>query len=170
MKTQAINRKQFLQGQFKGESPIRPPWSIEESFFSNACTRCFKCAESCPSNLIVKGAGGFPEMSFLRQGCDFCEACVQACPESAMALTQHNQVFPWPQRAAINDQCFSAKGIVCRSCGEVCEVSAIEFKLMVGGLSEVNISTEMCNGCGECIHVCPAQAIKIQKIPEGKTS
>ena len=167
MKAQAINRKQFLQGQLKGELPIRPPWSIEEAQFTNACTRCFKCAEACPSNLIVKGvdalAGGFPELSFLRHGCDYCEACVQACPEPAMSLTQFNHASPWHQRAQIDNQCFAERGIVCRSCGEVCEVSAIEFKLVVGGVSQVNINTAACNGCGECVHVCPAHAINIRR-------
>jgi len=102
-------------------------------------------------------------MSFLRQGCDYCEACVQVCPESALSLTQTNFQFPWPQQAVINDQCFAEKGVVCRACGEVCEVSAIEFKLMVGGSSQLTINTAACNGCGECVHVCPAQAIKILK-------
>jgi len=102
-------------------------------------------------------------MTFLRQGCDYCEACVRACPESALLITQENQVLPWAQQSVINDQCFAQKGIVCRSCGEVCEVSAIEFKLVIGGSSQVNINSAVCNGCGECVHVCPAQAIKVLK-------
>lgn len=170
MKAQAINRKQFMEGKFKGELALRPPWSIEESSFTDACTRCYKCAEACPSNLIIKGSSGFPEMCFLQQGCDYCEACVQACPESVLSLSYPNQKNPWQQYAVINEQCFASKGIVCRSCGEICEVFAIEFKLAVGGSSQLNINTAACNGCGECVHVCPAQAIKIRKYSEGTTS
>ena len=164
MKAQALNRKQFLQGKFKGEQAVRPPWSKEEDIFIDKCTRCYKCAESCSSNLIVKGAGGFPEMSFLRQGCDYCEACVQACPESALSLTEENHFYPWSQKALITKQCFAAQGISCRSCGEVCETDAIEIEIKVGGISELTVNTAVCNGCGECIHVCPAHAIEIQKI------
>ena len=164
LKAQALNRKQFLQGKFKGEQAVRPPWSKDEDIFIDECTRCYKCAESCSSNLIVKGSGGFPEMSFLRQGCDFCEACVQACPESALSLTQKNHFTPWSQKAFINKQCFAAQGIVCRSCGEVCEADAIKIELKLGGISELNVDTTACNGCGECIHVCPADAIEIQKV------
>ncbi|RDH81112.1 MAG: ferredoxin-type protein NapF [endosymbiont of Galathealinum brachiosum] len=164
LKTQAINRKQFLQGKLKGEQAIRPPWSIGEAHFTETCTRCFKCAEACPSQLIVKGSSGFPEMSFLRQGCDYCEACVQSCPENALLLTQDNQQSPWQQHIVINEQCFASRGIVCRSCGEVCEADAIEFKLLVGGNSQININESVCDGCGECVHVCPAHAIEVQKI------
>ncbi|MCW8934427.1 MAG: ferredoxin-type protein NapF [Gammaproteobacteria bacterium] len=163
MKTQGLNRKQFLQGQFKGELALRPPWSKEEATFIDTCTRCFKCAESCTSNLIVKGSGGFPEMSFLRQGCDYCEACVQSCPESALSLTHENHFYPWSQKAFINQQCFAAQGITCRSCGEVCETDAIEIEIKLGGVSELRINAAACNGCGECLHVCPAHAIEIQK-------
>jgi len=160
---QAINRKQFLQGNASSDQDVRPPWSIEESRFTEVCTRCFRCAEACPSHLIVKGSRGFPQMSFLRQGCDYCEACVQACPESALSLTQKNHHTPWNQQAVISEQCFSAKGVVCRSCADVCESRAIDFKLKVGGLSLININAAACDGCGECVHVCPAHAIEIQK-------
>jgi len=164
LKAQVINRKQFLQGNIRGELAIRPPWAIEESHFIEECTRCFQCAEACPSHLIVKGAGGFPVMSFLRQGCDYCEACVKACPESALFQTKSSHTPPWYQLAVINEQCFANRGVVCRSCGEVCESRAIEFKIAVGGNSQVDINAATCDGCGECVHVCPAQAIKIQKV------
>ena len=163
MKAQSINRKQFLQGNFKGEQVIRPPWSVDESRFTQTCTRCFKCAEVCPSHLIVKGSSGFPEISFLRQGCDYCEACVKACPEEALVLNPETQRQPWLQEVVINEQCFATQGITCRSCGEICEVEVIEFTLAVGGRSQVNINNAACNGCGECVHVCPADAIQIRK-------
>lgn len=165
MKTQLLNRKDFVRAQFKGELPIRPPWSIEESRFTEVCTRCFVCAESCPSQLIVKGRGGFPEMSFTRNGCDYCEACVKSCPENALILgaQSENKSSAWQQIAVISDKCFSAQGIVCRACGEICESRAIEFKLAVGGISLINLNMSACDGCGECVHVCPAHAIEIKK-------
>lgn len=159
METRTINRKQFIRGQF-GQLTIRPPWSIDEVFFAEICSQCFDCARACPSHLIVKGVGGYPEMSFLRQGCDFCEACVSACPEKSLSL----EIDPcWQQVADISNNCFASRGIICRSCGEVCETEAIKFKLTVAGVSQININTTVCNGCGECVHVCPAHAIKIQK-------
>ena len=159
MKAQNLSRKQFLQGNLKGKLVIRPPWSVEESIFTEKCTRCFKCAEACPSHLIIIGSSGFPEISFIRQGCDYCEACVQACPEDV--LLNKSSDIPWSQKANINSNCFSETGISCRSCGEVCEKEAITFKLIIGGKAQVNIDNSLCNGCGECVHICPAQAIEI---------
>ena len=174
LKAQLLNRKDFVRAQFKGELPIRPPWSIEESRFTEMCTRCYVCAESCPSQLIVKGRGGFPEMSFTRHGCDYCEACVKSCPENALTLHQQatliteqqpeNKLSAWQQTAVISEKCFSTQGIVCRACGEICESRAIEFKLAVGGISLINLNIAACDGCGECVHVCPAHAIKINKL------
>ena len=163
MKAPLLHRKNFVRGQFKGEQAIRPPWSVEQSQFTQSCTRCYKCAEVCPSHLIVKGSGGFPEMSFLRHGCDYCEACVKACPEDALKLTSSTNEPPWKQTALVSELCFSHRGIVCRACGEVCESRAIEFKLAVGGVSQINLNAAACDGCGECVHVCPAHAITIQK-------
>ena len=164
MKAQALNRKQFIHGKLSNEQAIRPPWSVDESVFTQACTRCYKCAESCHSQLIVKGTGGFPEMSFLRHGCDYCEACVRACPENVLIKNEIAEKPAWQQCAVIDESCFSTRGTVCRACGEVCESQAIKFKPAVGGVSTINLNPASCDGCGECVHVCPAHAIKIQKI------
>lgn len=149
-------------------SVIRPPWSIDESIFTDACTQCFECAKACPSHLIIKGQGGFPEVSFARHGCDFCEACVRACPEDALSFNEENQHKPWQQLAVISDECFARRGVICRSCGEMCESRAIQFKPALAGKSQVSINASACTGCGECVHVCPAHAIKVEKNPVGE--
>jgi len=163
LKAQTINRHQLLRGQFAGDNAIRPPWSIDELAFTENCTRCYKCADVCHSHLIVKGSGGFPEISFNRQGCDFCESCVRACPEDVLYIDEINNQAAWQQTAEISNECFSMRGIVCRSCGEICESRAIQFKPDIGGRTQVILNTTACNGCGECVHVCPAGAIKISK-------
>jgi len=163
LKTENISRRQLFRGQFKGDNAIRPPWSINELTFTENCTRCYECVHVCHSHLIFKGSGGFPEISFNRQGCDYCEACVRACPEDVLRIDQSNQQSAWLQTAEINNECFSMRGIVCRSCGEICESRAIQFKPGIAGHTQVILNTTACNGCGECVHVCPAGAIKISK-------
>ena len=55
----------------------------------------------------------------------------------------------------------SLKGVECRSCGEACGTTAISFRLVVGGVAKPELSLEDCTGCGECISVCPVNAISV---------
>ena len=167
-----MNRLQFLRGNYKSEPSLRPPWSQVEDVFVDVCDRCDKCITACHNAVIKRGSAGFPEMNFASAGCDFCEACVEACPTQAIQLTDVNRLQPWIYKASINNTCFSERGIVCRSCGEVCEMRAIRFKLAVGGVAHIEFNTQDCNGCGECVSVCPANAIAIKYVeqkPESHT-
>ena len=139
--------------------PLRPPWAIIEHEFIETCTRCTDCVKQCPQNIIRIADGGFPEINVSEAGCDFCQACVQACLPNALNL---GISVPFNCYATINDNCFSERGVICRSCGEVCEVQAIKFKQVVGGITHVAMETLSCTGCGECISVCPAFAISLQ--------
>lgn len=159
-----MNRLQFLRGNYKGEQPLRPPWSQAEHVFTDVCDRCDECIRVCHARLIEAGGSGFPVMNFSRAGCDFCRACVDACPTGAIQIDKDNQHMPWQSQAVISDQCFSERGIVCRSCGEVCEVHAIRFRLAVGGAALIELNSSVCNGCGECVSICPANAIQVKPV------
>jgi ferredoxin-type protein NapF len=98
-------------------------------------------------------------MNFSTSGCDFCEVCVAVCIPGALKL---GQVAPFDSIAVINNECFSERGVICRSCGEACEIQAIHFKQVVGGVTHVVMNTDSCNGCGECVSICPANAITIK--------
>lgn len=160
-----INRKQFLQGDFRGENiPIRPPWSISEELFIERCTRCGDCVSVCHSNLIKEGRGRFPQINFNNGGCDFCGDCLAACKQGALVRTQDEITAPWDLKAAILDSCLSLKGVVCRSCGEVCAPRTIRFKLKAGGIATPVLNQRDCTGCGECVAVCPVKAVKIKPV------
>jgi ferredoxin-type protein NapF len=64
----------------------------------------------------------------------------------------------------ILDSCLSQKGIVCRSCSDACESAAIRFHLKTGGRSTPHVNVSQCNGCGECLAVCPNKAVSILPI------
>jgi len=159
-----MNRLQFLRGNFNREQPLRPPWSQAEQLFTELCERCDRCIDACPVKIIRRGVGGFPEMNFSRGGCDFCQACARQCPSQAIQLSPSNEFEPWHATAFVSDQCFSARGVVCRSCGEVCEMRAIRFKQAVGGVALIELNSRDCNGCGECVSICPASAIQVKNI------
>ena len=153
------NIRNFLTGRNSDWVPMRPPWSCEEQTFIELCTRCNDCARACPQKIIIKGGGGFPEVNFSTQGCDFCGLCLKSCNSGAL---HRHQAHPFRFTAVITDQCFSMRGIVCRSCGEICEFRAISFKAIVGGKTKVQLSRDNCTGCGECISICPADSITMK--------
>lgn len=154
-----LSKRNLLSARNSGWFPMRPPWAIDEASFIEQCTRCADCAKACPKKIITMGDGGFPEVSFKRQGCDFCEHCVDICNRAALSK-QQPAVFRWS--AVINNSCFSMRGVVCRSCGEICDSRAITFKALVGGITQVHLSSTSCSGCGECISICPADAITLK--------
>ncbi|WJW75363.1 ferredoxin-type protein NapF [Thiohalobacter sp. IOR34] len=155
----AINRFDFLRGDFKARrSPQRPPWALPEAAFVERCTRCGDCLAACSERLLVSGRGGFPEVDFLRAECNFCRACVEACRTGAL---QPAQPEPWALRARIEAHCLVRQGVVCRTCGELCEAQAIRFRPVVGGSALPQIDDASCTGCGACVAPCPTRAIRV---------
>ncbi len=159
-----LNRVQFLRGDFTSEGAFRPPWALAEEAFVELCERCDACIRACPSKLLKPGNAGFPEISFQKNGCDFCEACVRSCSIQALHITRENHQQPWQLVAKFKHNCLSENGVICRSCGDVCEGRAIKFKMLVGGSALVQLDASLCNGCGECVSVCPVQAIEMKHI------
>lgn len=67
-----------------------------------------------------------------------------------------------PKLAVIGVGCIAfAQNVVCRSCGDVCDVAAIRFSPRVGGAACPAVLDAHCTGCGECISACPANAITL---------
>lgn len=66
--------------------------------------------------------------------------------------------------ARVGDACLAERGTVCRSCEEHCEPQAIRFQLLSGGRSRPVILDARCNACGECVRVCPAQAMALRVV------
>lgn len=144
----------------------RMPWVVDEETFTDQCTRCNKCIESCDTQIITKSDGGFPAVDFFRGECTYCYHCAAACPES---LFHPQSMQPWNIVAQISEGCLAQQKIECRSCGDMCEPQAIGFTLQVGGVAQPAIEHDACTGCGACISVCPASAITmVTHYREGK--
>lgn len=157
-----INRMQFLRGDFQGaEGIFRPPWALPEAQFVEKCTGCGDCTTACPYDLISEGRGKYPQIDFTHYGCDFCGDCVTACKPEALKRDEAGDTQPWQLKATILPSCLSLNAVVCRACGEACEVRAISFKLETGGIARPRLDSESCTGCGECFAVCPIKAVKI---------
>lgn len=158
----ATHKRQFFRGLLTGkDAPRRPPWSLAEPAFIEACERCGDCVRACPESILVESAGGYPEVDFSRGGCDFCADCLTACKGRALRGDARDPFSAWSQRARIGSNCLSLHGVVCRSCGEVCDERAIRFRLELGGVARPMLSLDTCNGCGACVRVCPVQAVEL---------
>lgn len=62
--------------------------------------------------------------------------------------------------AAIGDDCLASRGVACDLCRDSCEPGAIRFQPRLGAPAAPRIA-EGCTGCGDCVTVCPAQALHL---------
>jgi len=161
-----LHRRQLLRGDPSASRlPRRPPWARSEALFTQLCTRCDDCIRACEDELLHRGSGGYPEIRFVEAGCDFCGDCLKACTTGALDAPFPAPSLAWQWKAEIDPGCLSRQGIVCRACGDACDAEAIRFQLQLGGKAEPLVDTVSCNGCGECLAICPEDCITL-KIPE----
>lgn len=143
----------------QGQNAIRPPWTDLANFYEK-CTACNGCIDACETQILKRGAGGFPEVDFMlgKGECTFCQACVKACEADVFrAVTE----TPWLHKVEIQSGCLPSLGVECRSCEDSCEARAIKFRRQLGGISSPQVLLENCNGCGACLSTCPTQAVQI---------
>ena len=144
---------------------IRPPYALPELEFLLACTRCDKCIEACPHDVIFKlpsrlGAQvvGTPAMDILNKGCHLCNdwPCVSACEPGALLFSvpdEDAEAPPLPKlaRAEINtSSCLPYQGPECGACKPACPVPGA----MTWKMEKPEIDPETCTGCGLCREAC----------------
>lgn len=165
----AVSRRQFLRGNLTGrDSAIRPPWAVAENEFVARCDQCSECVAACPSHLIEAANNGLPFMNFLKGECDFCNACARACATGALVYRDEANQPIWSLAATIESTCIAFNGVVCRTCGEHCETTAIRFVHLVGRGAMPQVDLERCTGCGACVSVCPVKAVRMGPAENGR--
>lgn len=138
----------------------RPPWALAEPHFLDACTRCGDCVRQCPQQVLVVGAGGYPEFDPARGECTFCGTCAGVC--ASKALDRAEATPPWSLRAQVRrEACLAAQGIVCASCQDACPERAIRFDPPVGARRTPMVDAAACTGCGACVGACPVTAVSL---------
>lgn len=150
------SRRSFLFGTPRSKV-TRPPWALEENEFHQICTRCNACSLVCDEKILRFDRGGFPYVDFSQGGCTFCGKCADACEPNA--LIKNEVSAPWSFQINIKESCLAMSQVVCRTCGERCEIGAIQFSPALGGVSVPKLNATTCTGCGFCIADCPTQAI-----------
>ncbi len=159
-----LTRRALLKAKFNSsQQAIRMPWVRNELEFTDKCSRCYDCMTACPEKILIKGDGGFPEISFNKGECTFCTDCVESCPEDLFYSFDEK---PWSLKAKITEDCFANKKVVCVVCKEQCETEAISFTPKVGSVAQPVLAIELCTGCGACAKPCPTNAISFNYINE----
>lgn len=173
LKTHAENNKKTTASELL---PQRPPWVLNESLFTDQCTRCNECIKACEEEIIFKGDGGFPEVDFHRGECTFCEGCLNACEPKALfkqadALL-NQQAFYF--EITIDDSCLAKQKTHCQSCKDVCDPGAISMPwpkdVSAGAIQTPEIAIADCTSCGACVSTCPSQSIRITPLASPNTT
>jgi len=162
---------------------IRPPGSIPERDFLNACIHCGKCMKACPTNglqpcIIEAGINGLwtPKLAARIGGCEKnCNLCGQVCPTSAIRkLPLEEKTYAKMGTAVIDrTRCIAwEQDKVCLICDEACPYNAISsLNETIRGTTLLRpfVDERICTGCGLCEARCPIEgraAIEVFSIGE----
>lgn len=66
-----------------------------------------------------------------------------------------------PERVAVGEACLARHGVECRICAEACDTRALRFVPALGGIAQLRIDPDLCNGCGDCVAPCPVGAVSL---------
>jgi MauM/NapG family ferredoxin protein len=160
--------RSFVHGRLQGRL-LRPPGSIPEPDFLNACIRCGRCLKACPTNglqpaVLESGFDGLwtPRLVPRIGACEKnCNLCGQVCPTGAIrnlpleektyarigtAVVDRSRCLAWEQNRA------------CLVCDEACPYNAIDSRnetILGTTLGRPFVNEEACVGCGLCESRCP---------------
>ena len=142
-------------------TPLRPPWSIAERPFVKTCDQCGDCVDACPEQVLVLGRGDYPEIDFSRGGCTLCGDCARVCRAGGLRTPD---AHPWDLKAFIAETCVTNRDEACDACRQSCPHNAISLRQQVGNTAVPILDEMLCNGCGNCVSVCPAAAIHVYSV------
>jgi polyferredoxin len=169
---------------------IRPPGSLPEPAFNNACLRCGRCIKVCPTGALQPciaeaGVAGLwtPRVVPRIGGCERnCNMCGQVCPTGAIRnLPLEEKSYARIGTAAVDrSRCLAwEQERACLVCDEACPYNAIgAFSDPARPAGPDNVlkpfvDERICVGCGICESRCPvngAAAIQVFSIGEERKS
>ena len=140
---------------------IRPPWSSDSKKFQSLCDGCGECISACENSILILNKNGYPQVDFSRGSCNFCGACAKSCSQDA--LKYEPSLSPWDLHVQINSRCLTKNNVVCSTCVEKCDKEAIAIPRIIDQDKAPRVLTDLCDGCGACLKVCPVHAIEIRQ-------
>lgn len=176
-------------GGVTGPPPVRPPGSLPEPQFLQACIRCGECFQACPNDVLQPA--GFehgwdalwtPRVVANWAGCESsCNNCGQVCPTGAIrALPMEEKRVVRMGLARVEPTCLPLAGReACQLCVDECRAAgyhAIEFMRVHPTLDEAGnpvdgsgfsapvVLADKCVGCGLCQTRCFSINVKEKRL------
>lgn len=145
----------------RAEQWLRPPFVEDETQFLLACTRCDKCIEACPHEVLFRLPARYgtqvadtPALDLRNGGCHLCAdwPCVAACESEALRLPEGPAPAPKLARVAVDtESCLAYLGPECGACAHVCPIPGA--LIWEAGLRPL-IDPDRCTGCALCREAC----------------
>jgi MauM/NapG family ferredoxin protein len=162
---------------------LRPPGSIPEPDFLDACIHCGRCMKACPTNglqpaILESGVDGLwtPRLVPRIGGCEKnCNLCGQVCPTAAIRnLPLEEKTYARIGTAVVDrTRCIAwEQNRVCLICDEACPYNAIDSRnetILGETLGRPFVNEVACVGCGICESRCPVAgeaAIRVNSLSE----
>lgn len=168
---------------------VRPPGSLPEEEFLQACIRCGECFQACPNDVLQPagfehGLGSLwtPRVNANWAGCESsCNNCGQVCPTGAIrALPMAEKRVARMGLARVEATCLPLAGVdICQLCVDECKAAgyhAIEFMrvhpkldesgqpIEGSGFSAPVVLDDKCVGCGLCQTRCHSINVKTKRL------
>ncbi len=144
---------------------LRPPGALPEGEFMARCIKCERCVSVCPTGIVepMGVEGGFlqartPMLSYAQGRCTFCDECRQVCPTGAIGAVDPYDPAQGRIGVAVlhEDRCLAfLQANSCGVCVDACEYEALSFDESRRPV----VDEAKCNGCGECVRICPANVL-----------
>ncbi|MDO4291355.1 MAG: 4Fe-4S dicluster domain-containing protein [Eggerthellaceae bacterium] len=145
---------------------LRPPGALPEVEFAARCIRCERCISVCPTDVLYPlgieagvVAVKTPALNYASDRCTFCDKCREVCPTQAIgAVDPYSPASGRIGGAWVHeDRCLAfVQPGACGVCVDACEYGALSFDAERRPV----VDDALCNGCGECVRICPANVLK----------
>lgn len=150
----------------------RPPGALKDpKKFNKACTKCGDCIVACPYGVLFQmGPASGPLLDPNLNACRLCPdmPCIDSCETGALKKLRKKQNPRLGVAVVSESLCRNhesrkprlapgQKSQTCKICVRECPVKgAISL-----GKDRLPDIAKSCTGCGQCVHVCPNHAIRV---------
>jgi len=112
------------------------------------CVDCGKCIEICPKKAFEISVPTYKNLNDLCRGCG---KCMEKCKTEGDCITWEREFY------TVKDKCRPQSCHL--QCAGSCPKSAIDVN---GDIAKIN--TDICDRCGDCVGVCPREAINPARV------